>query len=369
MNIREAVPLEVTDRQTSPPAVGRPAPEGAALQSRRHDRRLDRFRAAAAERLERQVRDGRRWRFRRQRAEPGAGRPLRRARRRSSAATPPSARTPAILRCDHRRELGARRRAGARELRASRRAPHGRSLEGHRRRLLQARRRSLVLLRLLARRRAGHGRGATLSRRFRRHHRGSARARLGRRDGSFRPRSAGDLSESERSDVAGHHGRQPQAARHGAEEHLRRAGRRGRRHHRRPAELQVRPGVVAALHGGACGRVRHGHAAGGDQDRVQRAYDRRRAGVSGVSVRRRERSGRLGSLDHADESARARAQRAEPALRVRHAVREELRVRRRQLELRRLRLRRLARAHGGSRHAAECDGRGSEQVRGGTAVA
>ena len=183
-----------------------------ALQDRGHHREGDPLRAAAARQLERQVRDGRRRRLRRQRAEHRADlddarrhRARARLRHRRHRHRPPGH--------GHRRELGPEQPRARAQLRPSRRAPHRRGVEGDRQAVLRQGRRALVLHRLLARRRPGHDGVAALSRRLRRHRRRRARLQLAGHRRRVPADPAEDLPRSGQPRVAGHHQRQPRAAR------------------------------------------------------------------------------------------------------------------------------------------------------------
>ena len=145
---------------------------------------------------------------------------------------------------------------------------------------------------------------------------------------------------------------------------LRRAGRRGRRHHRRSAELQVRSGVVAALHG-------RGLRPSASRTRSSR---RSRPCTRGLEIggERVYPGFPFGGENVPGGWDLWITQTNPPALgpdvpNLHYAFGTEF-VKNfvfgdPELELRRLRFRRLARAHRGRRHAAECDRPRSRQVR------
>ena len=189
--------------------------------------------------MEREVRDGRRRRLRRQRAEHGADvddarRHRARARLRHRRHRHRSSGH------GHRRELGLEQPRARAQLRPPRRAPHRRGVEGDRQEVLRQGRRALVLHRLLARRRPGHDGVAALSRRLRRHRLRRAGLQLAGHRRRLPADAAEDLPRSRQPRVAGHHQRQPRSAAEGDPRSVRQAGRgRGSAARRSPA-LQVR---------------------------------------------------------------------------------------------------------------------------------
>ena len=137
-----------------------------ALQGRGRHRKRDQLRAAAAQRLEWPLHDGRGRRLRRLDSEPGAR--LRRRTRSARTRLCNGRHRHGPRQLDGRRQLGIEQRRATRELRPSRRPSHRRNRQSDHRALLRPCAGILVLRGLLARRRSGDDGDPTLSRRLRR---------------------------------------------------------------------------------------------------------------------------------------------------------------------------------------------------------